>query len=152
MAELSVADLRRLLTATAEANKATAEAGQVNASRISELNVALEQLTRSHQEAARTATRMESTLDQVIQANTALDRSVSDLKQSMELVASRMTSMEKTAATLSTPGHADLCTGSFRPSGHRQQNRHQGVGAGEERTSTRTLVRGSIAGGRFYAS
>ena len=45
MAEASMADLRDLLTATEEANKATAEAGQVNAERISEINSSLEKLT-----------------------------------------------------------------------------------------------------------
>ncbi|KAK1601001.1 hypothetical protein QYE76_018341 [Lolium multiflorum] len=141
MTELSVADLRNLLTATAEANKATAEAGQMNASRISEINAALEKLAISQQESAKTASRVETSLDRVIQANTALDRSVADLKLSMERVAARLTSVETVAAKLSSPEHADRNPGMFRPSGHRQAHRNQGVGTGEDHTSSHALHR-----------
>ncbi|KAK1611691.1 hypothetical protein QYE76_035364 [Lolium multiflorum] len=131
MAEASMADLRNLLAATAEANKATAEAGQVNAERISEINSSLEKLMLAQQEGMRTTSRMETTLDRVISANTALDRSVADLRQSMERVATRLTSVEATAAKLST---------NDQPSGRRSSHRTQGVGTGEDQTSGRTLV------------
>ncbi|KAK1612104.1 hypothetical protein QYE76_035777 [Lolium multiflorum] len=131
MAEVSMADLRNLLAAAAAANKATAEAGQVNAERISEINSSLEKLTLAQQEGTRTASKMEVTLERVISANTALDRSVADLRQSMERVATRVTSVEATAAKLST--HE-------QPSGRRSSHRTQGVGTGEDQTSSRALI------------
>ncbi|KAK1653459.1 hypothetical protein QYE76_071264 [Lolium multiflorum] len=130
MAEVSMADLRNLLAAAAEANKATAEAGQVNAERISEINSSLEKLTLAQQEGTKAASKMETTLERVISANTALDRSVADLRQSMERVATRLTSVEATAAKLST--HE-------QPSGRRSSHRTQGVGTGEDQTSSRAL-------------
>jgi prefoldin subunit 5 len=133
MAEVSMADLCNLLAAAAEANKATAEAGQVNAERISEINSSLEKLTLAQQEGTKAASKMETTLERVISANTALNRSVADLRQSMERVATRLTSVEATAATLST--HE-------QPSGRRSSHRTQGVGTGEDQTSSRALVRG----------
>jgi hypothetical protein len=133
MAEVSMADLRNLLAAAAEANKATAEVGQVNAERISKINSSLEKLTLAQQEGTRTASKMEMTLERVISANTALDRSVADLRQSMERVATRVTSVEATAAKLST--HE-------QPSGRRSSHRTQGVGTGEDQTSSRALVKG----------
>ncbi|KAK1642348.1 hypothetical protein QYE76_060153 [Lolium multiflorum] len=132
MAEVSMADLRNLLAAAAEANKATAEAGQVNAERISEINSSLEKLTLAQQEGMRTASKMEMTLERVISANTALDRSVADLRRSMERVATRLTSVEATAAKLSTYE---------QPSGRRSSHRTQGVGTGEDQTSSRALVK-----------
>jgi methyl-accepting chemotaxis protein len=115
MAELSVADLRQLIAATAEANKATAEAAQANAARITDINSVLDRLSLSQQEIVRNSAKVDNTLDRVLQANTALDRSVVDLKQSMELVASRLDAIEKTRTTLSTPGTTDLYSGSLRP-------------------------------------
>ncbi|KAK1685027.1 hypothetical protein QYE76_045875 [Lolium multiflorum] len=144
MAELSVADLRQLIAATAEANKATAEAGQANAARISDINAVLDKLALSQQEIVRNTTKVDITLDRVIQANTALDCSVIDLKQSMELVASRLDIMEKARTTLSTPGTIDLDPGSLRPERRRQQHNHQGACTGEDRTSSRALVRGEL--------
>jgi hypothetical protein len=47
MAELSVADLRQLIAATAEDNKATTEAGQANAARITDINATLDRLALS---------------------------------------------------------------------------------------------------------
>ncbi|KAK1679361.1 hypothetical protein QYE76_040209 [Lolium multiflorum] len=130
MAEVSMVDLRNLLAAAAEANKATAEAGQVNAERISEINSSLEKLTLAQQEGMRTASKMEMTLERVISANTALDRSVADLRRSMERVATRLSSVQATAAKLST--HE-------QPSGRRSSHRTQGVGTGEDQTSSRAL-------------
>lgn len=80
MAELSVSDLRQLIAATVEANKVTAEAGQVNAARISDISAALDKLATSQQEIVCNTTKVDSTLDRVIQANAALDRSIVDLK------------------------------------------------------------------------
>ena len=62
MAEVTLADLQQMLAATAAANKATAEAGQLNAQRISEINSALDKLALSQQEIFRTSTRVESTM------------------------------------------------------------------------------------------
>jgi hypothetical protein len=76
MAEMTVADLRQLLAATMEANKATAEAGQANALRITEINSALDKLALTQQDLVRSAAKVESTIDRVIQANTGLERSV----------------------------------------------------------------------------
>ncbi|KAK1580093.1 hypothetical protein QYE76_072040 [Lolium multiflorum] len=145
MAELSVADLRQLIAATAEANKATAEAGQANAARITDINATLDRLALSQQELVRHTTKVDNTLDRVIQANTALDLSVSDLKQSMELVATRLATMEKARTTLSTPGTVELDPGSLRPSGRRSSHQHQGVGTAEVQPSSHTLVRGEHA-------
>ena len=142
MAELSISDLQRLLQATAEANKATAEAGQLNASRITDLNTALDKLAVSQGELTTASQRVETSLDRVIQANTALDQSVAELKHSMDSVAARISSIEKGVPPSSTPGHADLCTGALRPQGHRRQSTHQGVAFREDQTSGRTLVRG----------
>lgn len=146
MAELTIADIQQLLVAVAESNRATAEAGQINANRITELHTTLDKLAASQQEVLSTSTCMESTPGRVIQANTALDRSVADLKQSMERVVSRVHIMERTAATLSTPEYADLCPGLLRPDGHRSSNRHQGVSTEEDRTFSHTLVRGEQSG------
>jgi hypothetical protein len=63
----------------------------------------------------RHTTKVDNTLDRVIQANTALDLSVSDLKQSMELVATRLATVEKARTTLSTPGTAELDPGLIFP-------------------------------------
>jgi methyl-accepting chemotaxis protein len=115
MAELTVANLRQLLAATVETNKATEEAGQANALRITEISSALDKVATSHQELSRSTSKVDATLERVIQANSALDRSVAELKQSMERVAAQITSMESTAPTLSTPGHADLCGSNLQP-------------------------------------
>ena len=139
MVQATIAEIQKLLL-DAAANKATAEAGQTNAERISEINTALAALSVSQKEISTTTTRVESSLTRVIQANTAMDQSVADLKQSMERVATRLSSMEKFVTTLSTPEHADLCPEKLRPHGHRKQNQHQGVGSGEDRTSGHTLV------------
>jgi uncharacterized protein YukE len=117
MAEASVADLRRLLTATAEANKATAEAGQANALRIAEINEVLGKLSSAQQGLAHSASKVDATLERMIQANSALDRSVEDLKQSMERVAARMSTMEATAATLSAPEHMICARARFGQNG-----------------------------------
>jgi hypothetical protein len=76
----------------------------------------------------------------VIQANTALDSSVDELKQSMELAAAWINCVDATTATLSSLGHVDICMGSPRPKRHHPQNCNQGVGTGEDDTSG--LVRG----------
>jgi methyl-accepting chemotaxis protein len=137
MAEMTVADLRQLLAATMEANKATAEAWQANALRITEINSALDKLALTQQDLVRSAAKVESTIDRVIQANTGLDRSVEELKQSMERVATRLTSMETAAPKLSTPESVDRDPGLLRPEGHRPQQRFQGTGLGEDLTSSR---------------
>ena len=142
MAETTLADLQLLLQATAEANKATAEAGQVNASRITDLHTALDKLTLSQGELTTASKRVETSLDRVIQANTALDRSVAELKQSMDAVATRVSNIEKGAPPPLTPGHADLSPGSLQPQGHRIPLMNQGVNFREDRTSGLTLVRG----------
>ena len=142
MAETSLADLQRLLQATAEANKATAEAGQLNANRITDINAALDKLTVAQGELTAASQRAETTLDRVLKANAALDKSVDELKQSMDNVATRITSIEKGAPPSSTPGHADLCPGTLRPQRHRLQSTLQGVVPRENQTSGRTLVRG----------
>ena len=61
MAETTIADLQRLLAATVEANKATAEVGQANASRVSDINAALDKLTISQGELTTASKRMEMT-------------------------------------------------------------------------------------------
>jgi hypothetical protein len=76
---------------------------------------------------------METMLDRVISANTALDCSVANLRQSMDRVVTWLTSVEATAAKLSMN---DL------PSGRRSSYRTQGVATGEDQTSSRTLVKG----------
>ncbi|KAK1630811.1 hypothetical protein QYE76_005126 [Lolium multiflorum] len=134
MAEASMADLHNLLAATAEAKRATAEAGQINVERISEINSSLEKLMLAQQEGTRTTSRMGTTLDRVLSTNTALDRSVADLRQSMERVVTRLTSVEAIAAKLST---------NEQPSGRRSSHRIQGVGTGEDQTSGRTLIMAS---------
>jgi hypothetical protein len=62
MAEVSVADLCQLLAATAEANMATAEEGQVNALRIAEINVVLGKLSSEQQGLAHSASKVDATL------------------------------------------------------------------------------------------
>ena len=145
MAELSVTELRQLITATAEASKATAEAGQVNAARITDITTNLDKLACSQQEILRNTSKVDATLEHVIQANTALDQSVADLKRSMELVAARLDTVEKARTTLSTPGTADLDPETLRPSGRRSSHHHQGVGTVEAQTSSRALVMGETA-------
>lgn len=129
---MTVADLRQLLTAMMEANKATAEAGQANALRITEINSALDKLALTQKDLVRSASKVESTIDRVIQANIGLDRSVEELKQSMERVATRLTSMETTAAKLSTPESVDRDQGPLRPEGHCPQHCFQGTSLGED--------------------
>jgi hypothetical protein len=135
MAEPSVADLRNMLTVRTEA-------GQVTTSCISEINTALEKLAISQQESARKTSRMETSLDRVIQANTTLNRSVFDLKLSMERVATRLTSVEITTAKLSSPEDTDRGPIMFRPIEQHQANRNQGIGTEEDHTSSGALVRG----------
>jgi hypothetical protein len=93
----------------------------------------------------RHTTKVDNTLDRVIQANTALDLSVSDLKQSMELVATRLATVEKARTTLSTPGTVELDPVSLWTSGRRSSHQHQGVGTAEVQPSSHTLVRGEHA-------
>jgi hypothetical protein len=120
MAEMTIADLRQLLAATVETNKATVEAGQANAPRITKISTALDKLMTSHLELPRSNSKVDTMLGRLIQASLALNRSVEELKQSMERMPMRHTSMETTAPTLSALGHADPCQSMLQPERHRQ--------------------------------
>jgi hypothetical protein len=93
----------------------------------------------------RHTTKVDNTLDRVIQANTALDLSVSDLKQSMELVATHLAKVEKAQTTLSIPGTVELDPGPLRSSGRCSSHQHQCVGTAEAHPSSHALVRGEHA-------
>lgn len=141
-AELTLAELQGLVTAAVKANTAIAEAGQANAARLMEITTKLDMLTSTTTELSTASKRVETTLDHVLQANTALDRSVEELKQSMSSVAKCITHLEAQTPPGATPTPADLGTGMLRPHGHRLQPYPQGVGTGEVRTSGHALVRG----------
>ena len=73
MATTTIAELQQLLLDAAAANKATAEAGQANATRITKINTTLEKVALSQKEISTTSTCVESSMSRVIQDNMALD-------------------------------------------------------------------------------
>ena len=98
-AELSLADLQKLVQATIQQSKAVSDAGAATAERVNELQDSLgKYAAKAFDALAQTTTaslgRTEATLGRVLIANTSLDTAMAEMKQALDGVVRRVDQLE----------------------------------------------------------
>lgn len=150
MAELTLAELQKLVQDTIVQSKAVSDAGTRTAARVDELQSSVQELTTSTTAAIdrldkssnASLNKVDATLNRVISAHNTLEQTAESVKQSVEAVARRVDRLEHSQPPSATPQQPYQLAGTLRPHGHGIVTGLQGAVTRENRTPGHTLVRG----------
>lgn len=157
-AELTIAELQKLIHDTVLQSKAVSDAGVRNSERIDELCTTVDNLFESTTKAisdltnsTETATkRVETTLDRIITSHNKLNKTAHELKLSMEMVVRRADVLELGQSPSTILAQPHQRPSALWPHGHRAEPHHQSAASGEIRTSEHALVGGEQSQSRDH--